>query len=39
MAKRFYQYYLPLMPMALEELDLRPYDLVISSEAGPAKGC
>lgn len=26
------------MPMALEELDLRGYDLVISSESGPAKG-
>ncbi|SNS94014.1 Glycosyltransferase involved in cell wall bisynthesis [Sphingomonas laterariae] len=38
MSRRFYQYYLPLMPMALEGLDLRGYDLVISSEAGPAKG-
>jgi len=37
-AKRHYQKYLPLMPMALEEFDLRGYDLVISSEAGPAKG-
>jgi glycosyltransferase involved in cell wall biosynthesis len=37
-AKRFYQYYLPLMPMALEHLDLTGYDLVISSESGPAKG-
>lgn len=37
-AKRFYQYYLPLMPMALEHLDLTEYDLVISSESGPAKG-
>jgi glycosyltransferase involved in cell wall biosynthesis len=37
-AKRLYKKYLPLMPMALEELDLRDYDLVISSEAGPAKG-
>lgn len=37
-AKRLYQYYLPLMPMALEEFDLSGYDLVISSEAGPAKG-
>lgn len=33
-----YQSYLPLMPMALEQLDLRGYDLVISSESGPAKG-
>lgn len=37
-AKRLYKKYLPLMPMALEELDLRDYDLIISSEAGPAKG-
>lgn len=33
-----YQKYLPFMPMALEQLDLREYDLVISSESGPAKG-
>ena len=38
MAGRLYQYYLPLMPMALEGLDLSDYDLVISSESGPAKG-
>lgn len=38
MSQRLYQYYLPLMPMALEEFDLSDYDLVISSEAGPAKG-
>lgn len=37
-AVRHYQKYLPLMPMALEELDLSGYDLVLSSEAGPAKG-
>jgi glycosyltransferase involved in cell wall biosynthesis len=37
-AKRRYQKYLPLMPLALEQLDLRKYDLVISSESGPAKG-
>jgi glycosyltransferase involved in cell wall biosynthesis len=37
-ARRHYQKYLPLMPMALESLDLSDYDLVISSEAGPAKG-
>jgi glycosyltransferase involved in cell wall biosynthesis len=37
-AKRFYQSYLPLMPLALESLDLSEYDLVISSESGPAKG-
>jgi len=33
-----YQMYLPLMPIALEQLDLTGYDLVISSESGPAKG-
>jgi len=37
-AKQWYQRYLPFMPMALEQLDLRGYDLVISSESGPAKG-
>jgi glycosyltransferase involved in cell wall biosynthesis len=37
-AKRLYKKYLPLMPFALEELDLSKYDLVISSEAGPSKG-
>lgn len=37
-ARTHYQKYLPLMPMALEELDLSGYDLVISSESGPAKG-
>lgn len=37
-ARKKYQSYLPLMPMALEGLDLRDYDLVISSESGPAKG-
>ncbi len=37
-ARKHYQAYLPLMPMALEQLDLRGYDLVISSESGPAKG-
>ncbi|HXC26699.1 MAG TPA: glycosyltransferase, partial [Stellaceae bacterium] len=35
---RLYKRYLPLMPLALEQLDLRDYDLVISSESGPAKG-
>ncbi len=37
-ARRYYQAYLPMMPTALEQLDLRKYDLVISSESGPAKG-
>jgi len=30
--------YLPLMPLALEELNVQDFDLVISSESGPAKG-
>lgn len=33
-----YQKYLPLMPLALEQLDLRGYDLIVSNESGPAKG-
>ncbi|WGJ16063.1 glycosyltransferase [Methylocapsa sp. D3K7] len=37
-ARRYYKHYLPLMPIALEQLDLRGYDLIISSESGPAKG-
>ena len=37
-AKQLYPKYLPLMPLALEQLDLRGFDLVISSESGPAKG-
>jgi glycosyltransferase involved in cell wall biosynthesis len=36
--QRFHRGLLPLMPMALEAFDLRPYDLVVSSESGPAKG-
>lgn len=38
LAKRHYRSYLPLFPLALERFDLRGYDLVISSESGPAKG-
>jgi len=34
---KHYQKMLPLMPFALEAFDLTGYDLVISSEAGPAK--
>lgn len=37
-AAKMYKNYLPLMPAALEQLDLRGYDLIISSESGPAKG-
>ncbi len=36
--RRFYQKMLPLMPQALESFDLSDYDLILSSEAGPAKG-
>ncbi|HUI55898.1 MAG TPA: glycosyltransferase [Bryobacteraceae bacterium] len=36
--RRWYRNLLPLMPMALESFDLRGYDLVVSSESGPAKG-
>jgi glycosyltransferase involved in cell wall biosynthesis len=38
LASKHYQKYLPLMPFALESIDLTEYDLIISSEAGPAKG-
>ena len=37
-AKKLYQLYLPLMPKALMGFDLQQYDLLISSESGPAKG-
>jgi glycosyltransferase involved in cell wall biosynthesis len=36
--RRHYRQLLPLMPLALEQFDLRGYDLVVSSESGPAKG-
>jgi glycosyltransferase involved in cell wall biosynthesis len=36
--RKYYRSLLPLMPMAVESFDLRGYDLVISSESGPAKG-
>ena len=37
-AKKIYRYYLPLMPLALKKINLEAYDLIISSESGPAKG-
>jgi len=37
-AKKLYQLYMPLMPRALMDFNLQSYDLVISSESGPAKG-
>lgn len=36
--RRHYRSLLPAMPWALEAFDLRGYDLVVSSESGPAKG-
>ncbi len=36
--RKAYRSMLPWMPMALESFDLREYDLVVSSESGPAKG-
>src|SRR3984885_2894236 len=36
--RRHYRALLPVMPMALESFDLRGYDLIVSSESGPAKG-
>ena len=35
---RLHRKLLPLYPMALEQFDLSRYDLVLSSESGPAKG-
>jgi len=37
-SKKLYPLYMPLMPDALMDFDLNDYDLIISSEAGPAKG-
>lgn len=37
-SRRWHRHFLPLQPFALEQLDLSNYDLVISSESGPAKG-
>lgn len=36
--KKYYRMLLPLFPLALEQFRLDGYDLVISHEAGPAKG-
>ncbi len=35
---RFYQWYLPLMPLAVEFFDLREYDVVLSDTSSFAKG-
>jgi glycosyltransferase involved in cell wall biosynthesis len=37
-ARRLYRTYLPLMPLAIEQLDLSAYDVVISSSHAVAKG-
>jgi glycosyltransferase involved in cell wall biosynthesis len=37
-AKRWHRHLLPLYPFALEQFDFSDYDVVISSESGPAKG-
>lgn len=36
--RKYYRYLLPLMPLAIEQLDLSYYDLVISSSHAVAKG-
>jgi glycosyltransferase involved in cell wall biosynthesis len=36
--RRYYRMLMPFLPIALEQLPLKDYDLVISHEAGPAKG-
>ncbi|OGT60452.1 MAG: glycosyl transferase family 1 [Gammaproteobacteria bacterium RIFCSPHIGHO2_12_FULL_45_12] len=37
-AKKHYRRYLPFMPLAIEQLDLSAYDLIISSSHAVAKG-
>ena len=37
-SRRWHRHLLPLYPLALEQFDLSGYDLVLSAEAGPAKG-
>ena len=37
-SRAWHRHMLPLYPLAVEQFDLRGYDLVISSESGPAKG-
>lgn len=37
-AKKYYRHYLPLMPLAIEQLDVSSYDLIISSSHAVAKG-
>jgi glycosyltransferase involved in cell wall biosynthesis len=37
-SSRFHRYLMPFYPMAVEQLDLRGYGLVLTSDAGPMKG-
>lgn len=37
-SRRWHQRFLPAYPLALEQFDFTGYDLVLSSESGPAKG-
>ncbi len=37
-SRTLYRYYLPLMPLAIEQLDLSDYELIISSSHAVAKG-
>lgn len=37
-SRKWHRYMLPCYPLAVEQFDLRGYDLVISLESGPAKG-
>jgi len=37
-ANRYYSYYLPLFPFAIEQFDLSDYDLVVSSDTVVSKG-
>ncbi len=37
-SKKYYRYYLPLFPLAVEQFDLSQYDVIISSSHAVAKG-
>src|SRR4029079_2771801 len=37
-AKKLYRSYLPLMPLAIEQLDVSAYDMVLSTSHAVAKG-
>ncbi|NJR65556.1 MAG: glycosyltransferase family 4 protein [Leptolyngbyaceae cyanobacterium CRU_2_3] len=37
-ARRHFRQYLPLMPLAIEQLDVSPYELILSSNHAVAKG-